>query len=182
LILTPFPSATLVQQRNALRTHRRRPTWQLYCRQRVSSPNSRRTIPLKASTTVIQLSSYHPNFYSICRNTGLQVLRNKGVIRGITNWGQFDLPRPITKHQTQHHLGHYFIMQFDSSVAVQTEIKRNLGLDPRMIRFSVVKLGNKLGTTQESMEHFDGKIQWKNQKTDDEYQERRSSGFGGLIK
>ena len=121
------------------------------------------------------------NLYSICRNAGLHVLRNKGIIRGITNWGQFDLPRPTTKHQTQHHMGHYFIMQFDSSVAVQNEIKRTLGLDPRMIRFSVVKLGHKLGTRQESMETFDGRIQWKAPAADTEGYERDGGGFAGLL-
>ena len=63
-------------------------------------------------------------------------------------------------------MGHYFIMQFDSSSAVQTEIKRTLGLDPRMIRFSVVKMGSKLGTPQESMEHVSGKVEWKDTKDD----------------
>ena len=63
-------------------------------------------------------------------------------------------------------MGHYFIMQFDSASSVQTEIRRTLGLDPRMIRFSVVKVGNKLATKQESTEHFDGKIQWKSPTAD----------------
>ena len=32
-------------------------------------------------------------------------------------------------------------MRFDSSTATQEMVRRTLGLDPRMIRFSVVKLG-----------------------------------------
>lgn len=35
-------------------------------------------------------------------------------------------------------------MRFDSNAITQKEIKRTLGLDPRMINFSVVKLGEKL--------------------------------------
>jgi small subunit ribosomal protein S6 len=66
----------------------------------------------------------------ICRSTGTQILQNKGVIRGIANWGQFDLPRPIT-------------------------------LDPRMIRFSVIKLGDKLGGKNGSIEEIDGRIPWR---------------------
>lgn len=73
------------------------------------------------------------------------------MIRNIFNWGQFDLPRASTKYQAQHFQGHYFIIQFDGSVAAQTEIKRNLGLDPRMLRFSVVKMNdNHLGVKKKA--------------------------------
>ncbi|PGH17643.1 ribosomal protein S6 [Helicocarpus griseus UAMH5409] len=88
--------------------------------------------------------------------TGLQVLYSGGVIRGLTNWGPFRLPRPITKHQTKYHQGHHFIMRFDSSSAVQQSVRRTLGLDPRMIRFSVVKLGDKLADIKD----VSGKVEW----------------------
>jgi small subunit ribosomal protein S6 len=59
-------------------------------------------------------------------------------------------------------MGHYFVMQFDSSIPVQNEIRRTLGLDPRMIRFSILKVGDKLGTPVESMENEDGSgVEWK---------------------
>lgn len=35
-------------------------------------------------------------------------------------------------------------MRFDSNAITQKEIRRTLGLDPRMVNFSVVKLGQKL--------------------------------------
>ena len=79
-------------------------------------------------------------------------------------------------------MGHYFIMQFDSSAAVQAEVRRNLGLDPRMIRFSVVKLGDKLGTKQSSIEHMDGNIQWKSPKADSsEFDGRGLSSLASLL-
>lgn len=92
--------------------------------------------------------------------TGQQILNNKGVIRGLKNWGQFDLPRPTTKHQAQHRQGHYFIMQFDSSIRAQEEVKRTLRLDPRLIRFSVVKIGDKLGGVNGAIEDVTGHIPW----------------------
>lgn len=101
------------------------------------------------------------NANRIARSTGQQILQNKGVIRGLANWGQFDLPHPTTKHQTQHYTGHYFIMQFDSSSATQSQITRSLRLDPRMIRHSIVKIGDKLGGVNNSIEDVDGKIPWK---------------------
>lgn len=91
---------------------------------------------------------------------GQQILDSRGVIRGMKNWGQFDLPRPTTKHQTQHHQGHYFVMQFDASVKAQQEVRRFLTLDPRMIRFSIVKIGDKLGGVNGAIEEVTGEIPW----------------------
>lgn len=96
----------------------------------------------------------------IARIAGSQILNHKGVIRGLKNWGQFDLPRPTVKHQAQHRQGHYFIMQFDSSIRAQEEVKRTLSLDPRLIRFSVVKIGDKLGGVNGAIEEATGHIPW----------------------
>lgn len=49
-------------------------------------------------------------------------------------------------------------MRFDASGPVQTAVRRTLGLDPRMIRFSVVKLGDRL----EEIKDIDGKVEWNN--------------------
>lgn len=75
------------------------------------------------------------------------MLRQKGVIRGLQNWGEFALPRAISAHQMRHTTGYYFAMRFDASVATQEDIRNMLRLDPRMIRHSSVRLGDgKLGT------------------------------------
>ncbi|KAL1957501.1 hypothetical protein VTO42DRAFT_5964 [Malbranchea cinnamomea] len=92
----------------------------------------------------------------IARTVGLQVVRGGGVVRGFTNWGPFRLPRPITRHQAKYSIGHHFIMRFDSSAPVQQEIRRSLGLDPRMIRFAVVKLGS----TLDEIKEVPGRVEW----------------------
>ncbi|KAJ5332269.1 37S ribosomal protein [Penicillium brevicompactum] len=94
----------------------------------------------------------------IARNAGTQVIRSGGVVRGYTNWGAFRLPKVTTKHQARYTDGHHFIMRFDSSGAVQSSIRRTLGLDPRMINFSVVKLGDKL----EEIKDVNGQVPWNN--------------------
>ncbi|KAI1773650.1 ribosomal protein S6 [Hypoxylon cercidicola] len=79
---------------------------------------------------------------------GQLVLQQKGVIRGIANWGVFLLPKAISVHQMRHRTGHYFAMRFDSSVATQHAVRNMLALDPRMIRHASVKLGDgKLATS-----------------------------------
>ncbi|KAL2005993.1 hypothetical protein VTN00DRAFT_9647 [Thermoascus crustaceus] len=96
----------------------------------------------------------------IARNAGIQVLRSGGVVRGYTNWGTFRLPKPTTKHQARYTEGHHFIMRFDASGAVQKAVRRTLSLDPRMVRFSVVKLGDKL----EDIKDVGGRVEWNNVK------------------
>lgn len=49
-------------------------------------------------------------------------------------------------------------MRFDASGPVQAAVRRTLSLDPRMIRFSVVKLGSKL----EEIKDVDGRVEWNN--------------------
>jgi small subunit ribosomal protein S6 len=65
-------------------------------------------------------------------------------------------------------------MQFDSSIPVQNEIRRTLGLDPRMIRFSILKVGDKLGTPVESIENEDGGgVEWKKTSSQPSFREER---------
>ncbi|KAL2841549.1 ribosomal protein S6 [Aspergillus pseudoustus] len=97
----------------------------------------------------------------IARNTGIQVLRSGGVVRGYTNWGVFSLPKPTTKHQARYTEGHHFIMRFDASGPVQSSVRRTLSLDPRMIRFSVVKLGDKL----EEVGDIPGQAVWNKRRS-----------------
>ncbi|KAI0010212.1 hypothetical protein F4779DRAFT_319213 [Xylariaceae sp. FL0662B] len=84
----------------------------------------------------------------IVLGAGQLVLQQKGVIRGMSNWGVFALPKALSVHQMRHTQGHYFAMRFDSSVGTQEAVRNMLRLDPRMIRHSTVKLGDgKLAST-----------------------------------
>ena len=98
--------------------------------------------------------------HRIARNAGAQVIRSGGVVRGFTNWGPFRLPKVTTKHQARYSEGHHFIMRFDASGPVQASVRRTLGLDPRMINFSVVKLGDKL----ENIKDVEGEVEWNNRR------------------
>ncbi|KAI5807066.1 ribosomal protein S6 [Geopyxis carbonaria] len=80
----------------------------------------------------------------IAKTAGMTILNGGGVIRSFTNWDKQLLPRRVRKHQTFYDRGYYFIMRFDSNAKAQEEMRNTLGLDPRMVKFSVVKMGNKL--------------------------------------
>ncbi len=121
------------------------------------------------------LQSYLTCSCRVARVAGQHILASNGVVRGMKNWGQFDLPRPTTKHQSQHRQGHYFVMQFDASVKAQQDIRRFLNLDPRMIRFSVVKIGDKLGGVNGAIEEVDGQMPWTEAQNKDDFADGRVS-------
>ena len=98
----------------------------------------------------------------IARTAGRLILSRAGVIRGITNWGTFLLPSPMTKAEKKYSHGHYFIMRFDSDPQTQHAVRRTMSLDPRMLRFSVVKMGEKL----EDICDVSGKVEWNSAKSD----------------
>ncbi|KAG9248926.1 37S ribosomal protein-like protein Mrp17 [Calycina marina] len=104
-----------------------------------------------------------PEVKEIARTAGSLILAQGGTIRGIKNWGVFSLPKKTTKHQLQHSEGHYFVMRYDASSKTQDTVRTTLGLDPRMIKFSTVKLG--VGTL-ESLSRIGGSMAWSKQDPD----------------
>jgi small subunit ribosomal protein S6 len=90
------------------------------------------------------------------KNAGQIILRSGGVIRGVTNWGSYLLPKPFRKERVLHRTGHHFVMRFDSSALGQHSLRRTLGLDPRLLRYSIVKMGESL----EDIKDVDGKVQF----------------------
>ncbi|TID19105.1 ribosomal protein S6 [Venturia nashicola] len=112
---------------------------------------------------------FHPSllltddYDSIARTAGKLILTNGGVIRGFTNWGVSALPKPIPNRSAptssqatnsqlssdsalqsnRHTIGHYFIMRFDSSARAQHLLRKTWNADPRLLRFSVVKMAGK---------------------------------------
>lgn len=94
----------------------------------------------------------------IAKTTGSLILKDGGTIRGIRNWGIFSLAKPTRKHQARYTQGHYFVMRYDASSKTQDDVRTTLGLDPRMIKFSSVKLGN---GTLESTSRIGGNIPWE---------------------
>ncbi|SCU92185.1 LAFA_0F08614g1_1 [Lachancea sp. 'fantastica'] len=71
---------------------------------------------------------------------GKLIIQNRGVVRRILPIGNKLLPKITKKDQEQHFQGYHFLMLFDASAPVQSEILRTLKKDPRVIRSSIVKM------------------------------------------
>lgn len=86
------------------------------------------------------------------------------------NWGVLRLPTRVHKNQAIYDEGHYFIMRFDTSSPTQEKVRTTLSLDPRMVRFSSVKLGDgKLlpgkgsGVRGRGLADFGSRIPWRDE-------------------
>lgn len=75
----------------------------------------------------------------IAHTVGKLILNNRGVIRSITSLGPKPLPKVISKDQERHFQGYQFVISFDSSAAVQSELARTMRRDPRILRTSIIK-------------------------------------------
>jgi small subunit ribosomal protein S6 len=131
-----------------------------------STAKYRRSKRVRHSSTLLTTT---PNrTISIAKTAGKLILTNNGVIRGITNWGVFALPKPVPNRSgtqnpndaspstssqpgvmqqyrsPKHTVGHYFVMRFDASARTQHLLRKTWNSDPRLLRFSVVKVGDKL--------------------------------------
>lgn len=79
----------------------------------------------------------------VVSSIGKLIINNRGVVRKIYNLGVKPLPKIITSHQERNFRGARFMMVFDSSAPVQTEILRALRRDHRVIRSAIMKVDDK---------------------------------------
>ncbi|AMD18904.1 HBR003Wp [Eremothecium sinecaudum] len=79
----------------------------------------------------------------IATSIGKLIIQNRGVIRRVIPMGNKQLPGIIKKDQEQHFQAYHFLMMFDSSASVQSEILRTLRTDPRVIRSSIIRVNDK---------------------------------------
>ncbi|AET38174.1 mitochondrial 37S ribosomal protein bS6m Ecym_2445 [Eremothecium cymbalariae DBVPG len=74
---------------------------------------------------------------------GKLIINNRGVVRRIIPMGSKLLPNIYKKDQERHFKGYHFLMLFDASAPVQSEVLRTLKSDPRVIRSSIIKVDDK---------------------------------------
>ncbi|CCD27434.1 mitochondrial 37S ribosomal protein bS6m NDAI_0K02430 [Naumovozyma dairenensis CBS 421] len=83
----------------------------------------------------------HKEAKDVVTTIGKLIIQNRGVVRSIIPMKDtFQLPKIMKKDQEHHFQGYRFMMLFDSSAGVQSEILRTLKKDPRVIRSSIVKV------------------------------------------
>ena len=100
---------------------------------------------------------------SLVRLAATHILNNGGVVRNIQYWGTETLPQRMRSHGTNHEHGEYvsfsypiyrpifellplsyWTMHFDASPEKQKGLNKLLRKDPRVIRATVLKMGDRI--------------------------------------
>lgn len=81
---------------------------------------------------------------SLLKATAGAVMNNGGVVRQFKNYGEKDLPFVMKRHGSYHAHGRTWLMLFDANPSAVSLLDRQLRLDARVIRSTVVKLGETL--------------------------------------
>ncbi|KAI0051170.1 hypothetical protein FA95DRAFT_1554742 [Auriscalpium vulgare] len=80
----------------------------------------------------------------LARQCGLHVMNAGGVVRGFRYWGTQTLPQRTRRNKIHFNHGDYWTMHFDASPTNQRSLARILRKDPRVIRATMLKLGEKI--------------------------------------
>ncbi|KAI9164599.1 hypothetical protein H9P43_008458 [Blastocladiella emersonii ATCC 22665] len=80
----------------------------------------------------------------LLKQTVLSVLHRGGVVRSLNNLKDTKLPYRMKAHQEYHEQGQYFSVVFDAAPTEVPTLLRQLKLDARVIRATVVKAGDTL--------------------------------------
>ncbi|UZJ56692.1 hypothetical protein CBS101457_006012 [Exobasidium rhododendri] len=83
-------------------------------------------------------------FRDLIRSTSRLVLDHGGAVRGLQYWGKRTLPQRARRHQQWHTEGDHFLLHFDTNPRVLSTLSSRLQADPRVIKWTTLKLGERL--------------------------------------
>lgn len=72
------------------------------------------------------------------------IMDQGGVVRNIDYWGTKTLPQAMRRHRQVYTIGDYWSMYFDTSPAGLRSLTGMIRRDPRVIRWTMLKQGDKV--------------------------------------
>ncbi|KAL6308050.1 ribosomal protein S6 [Sparassis latifolia] len=93
------------------------------------------------------ISSHYPEYKHIkdlVHFTAMHVMNQGGVVRRLNSWGTLSLPQRMRRHKTYNSIGDYWTMHFDASPRILKSLNAQMRRDPRVIRCTMIKLGQKV--------------------------------------
>ncbi|PCH43542.1 hypothetical protein WOLCODRAFT_138421 [Wolfiporia cocos MD-104 SS10] len=93
------------------------------------------------------ITAHYPEYRHIkqlVEQTAKQVMNSGGVVRRIYSMGTLSLPQRMRRHKEYHQIGDYWTMHFDAAPRVLKELNMVMRRDPRVVRCTVLKLGDKV--------------------------------------
>jgi len=80
----------------------------------------------------------------LVRQSAIHVMNAGGIVRSIDSWGTLTLPQRMRRHGQIYSMGDYWTMHFDTSPHTLRSLNSIMRRDPRVIRWTVLKLGDKV--------------------------------------
>ncbi|EED83033.1 predicted protein [Postia placenta Mad-698-R] len=93
------------------------------------------------------ITAHYPEYKHIkelVQQTAMHVMNKGGVVRRLNSWGTLPLPQRMRRHQAYHQIGDYWTMHFDASPRTLKELDSLMKRDPRVVRWTMLKLGDKV--------------------------------------
>lgn len=98
----------------------------------------------------------------LIRTTSRLLIDNGGAVRGTQYWGRRRLPQRARRHQQWHTEGDHFLMQFDTNPRVLNTLSSRLQSDPRVVKWTTLKLGERLEQITPKIIHGDENLRNNN--------------------
>ncbi|CDZ97222.1 Mitochondrial ribosomal protein MRP17 [Phaffia rhodozyma] len=96
---------------------------------------------------LVAIASHYDKYKPIrdlVRSTALHIMEHGGHVRTIKSWGTQTLPEKMRRHKVTHEVGDYFVVEFDCSPITLKALDDQYRVDPRVIRWTNIKLGDKI--------------------------------------
>jgi len=96
---------------------------------------------------MVCIAAHYPEYKHIkdlVTQSAMHVLDSGGVVRSLSYWGTLGLPQRMRRHQQYYTEGDYWFMNFDASPRTLQGLNSLLRKDPRVIRWTMLKEGEKL--------------------------------------
>ncbi|KAJ7647237.1 ribosomal protein S6 [Roridomyces roridus] len=79
----------------------------------------------------------------LVKQSATHIMDAGGVVRKIDSWGTRALPQRLRRHGNYHEIADYWTMHFDTSPRTLLSLNGLMRRDPRVIRWTVLKLGSR---------------------------------------
>jgi len=96
---------------------------------------------------LVVISAHFKEFFhlkDLVRASATHVMTNGGVVRSLNSMGTRLLEQRMRAHKQLHTQGDYWTMRFDASPILMKSLQKRLVQDPRVVRQTTIKLGEKL--------------------------------------
>ncbi|EJF65083.1 ribosomal protein S6 [Dichomitus squalens] len=104
---------------------------------------------------LVCIAAHYPEYKHIkdlVTRVASHVLKEGGVVRKLDSWGTCTLPQRMRRNKQYHTIGDYWTMQFDASPTTLRGLNTIMRHDPRVIRWTNLKIGEKVTDVRQFVE------------------------------